>query len=93
MQQLTMQDLFGQSREAWLESARNQARKLLAEKPYITIEDVLENCPRPTYVHRNVTGNVFNEEFKPVGFAKSRRTVSKGRWIRQWSSNNKGGQL
>ncbi len=83
-EQLTIQDLFGMTRETWLEEARRTARELLATRPTITIEDVLERLPRPSFIHRNTTGKVFDEDFKPVGFVKSRRTISKGRWIRQW---------
>jgi hypothetical protein len=88
MQQLTMHDLFGKGREDWLETARHEARKLLRARQFITIEDVLDICPKPTYLHRNTIGSVFNNDFVPVGFAKSRRTVSKGRWIRQWKLKN-----
>lgn len=84
MNQLSMTDLFGKGREDWLEAARHEARKLLKTRYNITIEDVLEVCPKPTYLHRNTIGSVFNNDFVPVGFAKSRRAVSKGRWIRQW---------
>lgn len=85
MQQLTIQDMFGSTREKWLMSARHTARKLLSRNETITIEDVLKVCPRPTYIHRNTTGRVFeDEDFQPVGFEKSKRPVSKGRWIRTW---------
>lgn len=82
--QQSMLDLFQKSREQWLEEARVAARKLLGLRDSVTIEDVLELCPRPTYLHRNTTGKVFNEDFIPIGFAKSKRSISKGRWIRQW---------
>ena len=34
-----------QTKESWLEEARGVARKLLASKPYITIDDVTAECP------------------------------------------------
>lgn len=84
--QTTMQDLFQKSREQWLEEARHTARKILMGKQTITIEDVLDQCPRPKYLHQNTTGSVFKSpEFKPVGFATSRRTISHGRTVRVWS--------
>ena len=84
MKQLSMDDLFHKGREDWLGEARHTAKKLLARRLEITIEDVLDVCPKPTYLHRNTIGAVFNSDFVPVGFAKSRRLVSKGRWIRKW---------
>jgi len=84
MHQLSMNDLFNKGKEDWLEKARHTAKKLLAGRYSITIEDVLEICPRPDYLHRNTIGKVFNDEFVPVGFEKSRRAISKGRWIRKW---------
>lgn len=84
MQQLSMNDLFQKGREDWLEEARHEAKKLLSRRYMVTIEDVLDVCPKPAYLHRNTIGSVFNSDFVPVGFTKSRRAVSKGRWIRQW---------
>lgn len=84
--QKTIFDLFDKSREEWLEDARNTAKKLLRDHPSITIEDVLDVCPRPSYIHRNSTGAVFkNGEFRTTGYTKSRRAVSKGRWIFRWA--------
>lgn len=79
-----IKDLFGKEREEWLESARHEAKKLLSRRYSITIEDVLAVCPKPTYLHRNTIGSVFNGDFVPIGFSKSKRTVSRGRWIRTW---------
>lgn len=86
----TMQDLFKTEREQWIDDARSAARRLLIYRDTITIEDVLAICPRPTYVHRNVSGQLFkHEDFKAKGFTKSRRAVSKGRWIMTWQLNAK----
>lgn len=66
---VTVKDLFKKEREAWLEEARVTAKKLLEDKSLITIEDVLKECPRPEYIHRNTTGNIFRcDDFKPVGW-------------------------
>lgn len=84
--QLSMQDLFRKSKQEWLDEARAAARRLLMSRYSITIEDVLEVCPRPTYLHRNTTGSVFNDnDFTPVSYAPSRRTVSHGRTVRTWT--------
>lgn len=81
----TIKDLFRKQREEWLDKARQTAKRLLAVHSSVTIEDVLEHCPRPTYIHRNITGNVFRDEaFVPFGFAHSRRRASHGRIIRRW---------
>lgn len=81
---VTVKDLFKKEREAWLEEARTTAKKLLEDKSLITIEDVLKECPRPEYIHRNTTGKVFNSDFKPVGWRKSKRPVMNGRFVRVW---------
>lgn len=82
----TMPDLFNQSREQWLEGARHTARQLLRRRRTITIEDVLEIFPRPKYLHRNTTGNVFrNEMFHPVGYTLAKKLTSHGRVIRLWT--------
>lgn len=81
---VTVKDLFKKEREAWLESARLAAKELLEESPLITIEDVLKVCPRPEYIHRNTTGKVFNNDFQPVGWRKSKRPIMNGRFVRIW---------
>lgn len=81
-----MQDLFKREREDWLWDARKAAKELLSRQTTITIEDVLKVCPRPSYLHRNVTGSVFKDEaFKPVGFRKSLRPISNSRVVRVWT--------
>lgn len=85
MVQTTMSDLFQDTKQRWLDEARQTARKIIATRGKATIEDVLENCPRPTYLHRNVTGSVFqHEDFTALGYEPSRRKVSHGRVIRVW---------
>ena len=81
---VTVKDLFKKEREAWLEEARVTAKKLLEDKSLIAIEDVLKECPRPEYIHRNTTGTVFNNDFKPVGWRKSERPIMNGRFVRVW---------
>lgn len=83
----TVQDMFRKTREEWLEDARATARKLLKFRNSITIEDVLVACPRPTFIHPNTTGKVFNKEFKSVGITYSKRRSSHGRLIRRWQLN------
>lgn len=80
-----MKDLFKKEREAWIENARVTARKLLDNKSLITIEDVLKECPRPPYLHRNTTGSVFRcDDFVAVGWRKSERPLMTGRFVRVW---------
>lgn len=82
----TMPDLFHQTREQWLEGARHTARQLLRRKRLITIEDVLEIFPRPKYLHRNITGNVFKSEmFHPIGYTLAKKPTSHKRVIRLWT--------
>lgn len=81
----TANDLFAQERQVWVDDARAVARKLLMERTYITINDVLKKCPRPTYLHRNTNGQVFrHKDFKTYGFEKSKAKLAKGRIICQW---------
>lgn len=81
----TVQDLFKLEKQAWLEDARSAARTLLKNRPYITIEDVLEITPRPQYVHPNTTGQVFlDNDFVAVGWMPSKLRSMNGRQVRRW---------
>lgn len=82
----TIPQLFQDTKREWLIGARITAKRLLKTKPRITIEDVLAVYPLPKYLHRNTIGNVFRDrDFQSVGFTKSRRAVSRGRWIMYWT--------
>jgi len=82
---MSLLPLFRKEKQAWLENARTTARKLLKRRRTITIEDVLERCPRPEYIHPNTTGKVFlDSEFKAVGWRKSVRPLMNGRQVRLW---------
>lgn len=81
-----MSDLFKVQKIEWLEKARQTAKDLLKTRDKITIEDVLEVCPLPKFLHRNTIGAVFTrQEFDSVGIVYSRRKSSHRRLIRQWS--------
>lgn len=80
------QDLFHTQREEWLQKARHTAEKLAIEHGSVDIEDVLALCPRPRFLHKNVTGHVFKAPvFRTVGIRKSRRPISNGRLICIWA--------
>lgn len=81
---ITILDMFSLTRQGWLEECRKTAKQLLRNGGVITIEDVLMLVPRPTYLHRNVTGRVFDNQFKPVGFVRAKHEAAKGRYIRTW---------
>ena len=86
----TVPDLFQNERDKWLEETRAVARKLLKRKFSITIEDVLEKCPRPQYVHPNTTGRVFlGTDFKAIGWQPSMRPSMNGRQVRRWTLNTR----
>lgn len=90
MKAQTMQDLFSLSRGQWIDGARHAARGLLRRRPRITIEDVLEIYPRPKYLHRNTTGNVFRDEmFHAVGYTTAKNVSSHGRVIRIWTLSDR----
>jgi hypothetical protein len=81
----TMLDLFAQSKEQWLAEARKTARELLKTRLAITIEDVLEVCPKPAYLHRNTIGGVFqHSDFRVCGYALAKKPSSHKRLIRLW---------
>ncbi len=87
----TAKDLFRAERESWLDSARAEAVKLLKSgKPYVTIDDITAIVPRPTYLHKNVTGSVFKDEqtFVWCGVEKSKRPLANGRLISRWKLKN-----
>jgi hypothetical protein len=85
MVQQTISGLLQETKEDWLDAARAEADKQLRYKTSITIEDVLNKCPLPGYLHRNTIGSVFNSRmYRPIGYTKSRRTVSRGRVIQVW---------
>lgn len=82
-------DLFRQSKTAWMEEARREARRLLAHREYITSEDVTAICPLPRYLHPNITGGVFKHtDFQMVGVTLARRPSSNKRLIRKWALKN-----
>lgn len=88
MKMNNVRELFHRQREAWIEDCRATARHLLIARPgiEITIEDVLAECPRPSYVHRNTTGHVFrSDDFKHCGWVQARKPSSNRRWIMKWT--------
>jgi hypothetical protein len=81
----TVLDLFAQSKVQWLADARQTARELLKTRDEITIEDVLEVCPKPSYLHRNTVGSVFHSgDFKVVDTAFAKKPSSNKRRICVW---------
>lgn len=78
-------NLFRQSTKDWLEEARDEAEKICHERGIVTVEDVLKVCPRPTYVHRNVTGAIFSRQrFTDIGWRPSERPAMNGRRVFIW---------
>ena len=47
--------------KAWLEEARQVAEFLYHERGSVTVDWVLQYCPRPAYVHPNATGAIFRD--------------------------------
>lgn len=82
----TVHDMFAKSKQQWLTDARNTAEMLLKDRHSITIEDVLKECPFPSYLHHNTIGRVFiDKRFCSVGITPSRRSSMNGRFIRRWA--------
>jgi hypothetical protein len=77
---------FAKERQEWINDCRETARKLLTVRASITVEDVLKICPRPRYIHKNVTGSVFRDpDFVMCGWTKATKSSSNGRWIMRWT--------
>lgn len=82
----TVQDLFRSQRKEWVLNARSVAMKLLKKRHSITIIDVLKECPRPSFIHPNATGSIFNrKDFVPVGYTLSTSPIAHKRVIRKWA--------
>jgi hypothetical protein len=78
-------DLFASEKKAWIAKARKVAEKIALEKGSVDIEQVLQVCPRPGYMHPGTTGKIFsNSVFKYLRVRKSTRPISKGRLICVW---------
>ena len=78
-------DIFAKEKQAWLETARAEARRLLRKNYEITIEDVLAEVPLPDYLNRNTIGHVFlSPEFKKVGYTTAKHAAANHRVIAKW---------
>lgn len=82
----TVPNLFQNTQKEWLEGAQKTAQNLLFSREHITIMDVLQAYPLPTYFKRNILGQVFkNDIFKPIGYTRSTVGNAHGHVIRLWS--------
>lgn len=83
----SVQDLFRTEREDWVEACRTTAHKLLDEgKASITIDDVTDIHPRPSYIHKNATGSILTaKHFTCIGYTKSRKASRKGSVVAIWT--------
>ena len=78
-------EMFAREASEWIDGARQAARTLLRNHETVDIEDVLAIYPRPEYINRNITGQVFRHpDFEAVGYRNSRRPISRGNIIRTW---------
>lgn len=87
MRSMTAPDLFQVQRDQWMKEARGKARGLLMIRPSITITDVLEVCPYPTYLgkKKSLLGMLFQtDDFERLGFTRSRTKISHGHVIGVW---------
>ena len=69
--------------EAWVERARSAAKSLALWKGSVSIDDVLEACPRPESVNPNATGAVFREKccWRRIGYTPSKAPAAHARVI------------
>lgn len=77
-------------RPDYLSEARDAARRLLSERPSITINDVRAVCPPPADIDPRVMGAVFRHaDFEPTGeFVLSSRTTCHRRPIQKFRLTN-----
>lgn len=82
----TAADLFAGEKREWVNQCRVTARILLTQKPYITINDVLAEVPRPKYIKANNTGLVFKHpDFKKVGVTQATHQAAHRRLVYRWA--------
>ncbi len=82
----TVPHLFRNTQKEWLEGAQRTAQNLLFSRDNITIMDVLRVYPLPSYLKRNILGQVFkNDIFKPIGYTRSTAGSAHGHVIRMWT--------
>ena len=74
----------------WLWNARAHARRLLATRDWITVDDIREACPPPRDAHPTVMGAVFKHaDFETTGeYVPSRRPQTHGRPIMKFRLTN-----
>ena len=92
-EQIDLEDwlsLLETHRPDYLTLARDAARKLLAERPSITINDVREVCPPPADIDPRVMGAVFRHaDFEATGeFVLSSRATCHRRPIQRFTLTN-----
>lgn len=92
-EQIDLEDwlsLLETHRPDYLTLARDAARKLLSERPSITINDVREVCPPPADIDPRVMGAVFRHaDFEATGeFVLSSRTTCHRRPIQRFALTN-----
>jgi hypothetical protein len=81
----TARELFANTAQEWVEGARQTARRILEYKPYVNIEDVLEEYPFPEYLNRNIRGQVFKHpDFVHYSYTTAKRPISKGSILHNW---------
>lgn len=87
MQQQAQFSFIGEMKSQYLEDARATAKRLLRFRPYITTDDIWQNCPPPKTVNSKIMGQVFrHRDFKGTGeFTPTRRASSHGRYIQRFA--------
>lgn len=77
------------SKREWLNGCRQEARRLLRFRPFVTAEDVTERVPRPGWLHPSNAGAIFTTgEFQFVGYTTARRLKARGHALKKWSLKN-----
>jgi hypothetical protein len=78
-------ELFRQSRQDYLEQAREVAIRLCRENGSATVDEVRKELPIPSYIKPSVMSGVFiYKYFTPIRYEKSTRAVCGFRPIVRW---------
>lgn len=63
--------VYGNNHE-WVDMARSAAKAIAKERGSVSVDEVLEACPRPKHIHPNATGTIFREPcWAKVGYRPS----------------------
>lgn len=74
------------TQEEWLLEARQAAVRRLQSNYTMTLEDLLDICPKPAHLPISTIRKVFSADtFQPIGYSRSKRPGAQKRIIRVYT--------